>query len=183
MNTLSTRIRTLDGWRGVAIALVLLDHAASYSRYRKMLWANLGSFGVDIFFVVSGYIITLRFLEERERTFTVNLRHFYLRRVFRILPLVLVYLSTLCLLSVFVNLVDFHGNEIYGSLFFFRDYQYAAHPGGVYTAHFWSLSIEEHLSSLAVALSLVGEATGSLDCGNRSHLLRRMEGLLPCPHR
>jgi peptidoglycan/LPS O-acetylase OafA/YrhL len=148
------RIHTLDGWRGVAILLVLAEHTLSHTRFRDSLWAHLGSLGVDIFFVVSGYIITLRFLEEREKTSTINLRAFYARRAFRILPLVCAYLLTLCVLSRFVNLIDFHPNEVPGSLFFFRNYQFAAHPLGVYTGHFWSLSIEEHFYLLWPALLL-----------------------------
>ncbi len=140
----TTRIRTLDGWRGVAILLVIADHANSYTCFRYQLWANLGKLGVDIFFVVSGYIITRRFLEERERSSTINICSFYVRRAFRILPLVGIYLLTLCILSRFVNLVDFHSAEVFGSLFFYRNYQLAAHLRGIYTTHLWSLSIEEH---------------------------------------
>jgi peptidoglycan/LPS O-acetylase OafA/YrhL len=138
------RIRTLDGWRGVAILMVVVQHAASWTRYTEQLWASLGTLGVDIFFVVSGYIITLRFLEEREATSTIDLRGFYLRRAFRILPLVCTYLGTLCVLSLFVHFRDFHASEVLGSLFFIRNYQLAAFPKGYYTTHFWSLSIEEH---------------------------------------
>jgi peptidoglycan/LPS O-acetylase OafA/YrhL len=148
------RIHTLDGWRGVAILFVILTHVSSYTRYKSMLWANLGGFGVDIFFVLSGYIITLRFIEEREKSSTIDLRSFYVRRAFRILPLVVMYLLTLCVLSFFVDLVDYHGAEIYGSLLFFRNYQFAASHIGFYTLHFWSLSIEEHFYLLWPVLFL-----------------------------
>ena len=117
------RIRTLDGWRGVAILLVIVCHAAASTRFNRMIWASLGNFGVDIFFVISGYIITSRFIEERKKTSSINLRVFYQRRVFRILPVVVLYLFTLCVLSLFINLQDFHGSEILGSLLFFRNYQ------------------------------------------------------------
>jgi peptidoglycan/LPS O-acetylase OafA/YrhL len=133
---------TLDGWRGIAILLVLLEHVDLPS-LRNQVWANQGSLGVDIFFVVSGYIITARLMEEREKTQTINLAAFYVRRAFRILPLVLCYL---CVLGVLTQLLpmDTRAGEMAGALFFFRNYQYAAHPRGIYTAHFWSLSIEEH---------------------------------------
>ncbi|MGD0893760.1 MAG: acyltransferase [Terracidiphilus sp.] len=148
------RIHTLDGWRGVAILLVIAGHAAHYSQYRNQLWANLWCLGVDIFFVLSGYIITLKFIQERDKSATIDLHSFYLRRAFRILPLVCAYLATLCVLSLFVNLVDFHPSEIAGSLFFFRNYQLAAVQQGFYTTHFWSLSIEEHFYLLWPALFL-----------------------------
>jgi peptidoglycan/LPS O-acetylase OafA/YrhL len=138
----SARIPTLDGWRGVAILLVLAHHAG-YEHYPDQAWANMGSLGVDIFFVLSGYIITTRLLEERSRSSTIDLRAFYIRRAFRILPLLLCYLTVICVLSFFVNL-EIKPSQIIASLFFFRNYQLAAHPGGFATGHFWSLSIEEH---------------------------------------
>jgi peptidoglycan/LPS O-acetylase OafA/YrhL len=140
----SRRNPTLDGWRGIAILMVLVNHMAVWSRFKYQEWANLGNLGVDIFFVVSGYIITLQLLREEATSFTIDLGSFYLRRAFRILPLVCAYLSVLVLVSEFVNLRDFRSAEIFGSLFFFRNYQDAADPGGVFTRHFWSLSIEEH---------------------------------------
>jgi peptidoglycan/LPS O-acetylase OafA/YrhL len=146
------RIPTLDGWRGVAILLVLVGHAAQYGRFKDQVWVSLGTFGVYIFFVVSGYIITSRLVQERAECSTIRLGRFYANRVFRILPVVVVYLVTLCLLSRFFRPGDFHFSEVMGSLFFFRNYQYAAHPQGVYTAHFWSLSIEEHFYLLWPAL-------------------------------
>jgi peptidoglycan/LPS O-acetylase OafA/YrhL len=151
----ATRIPTLDGWRGVAILLVLLEHAGQYGRFKDQMWTNLGSFGVDIFFVLSGYIITTRLIKERALHGRINLRGFYLRRAFRILPLVVIYLSALCLISRFTYLADFRWQEVAGSLFFFRNYQFAADPRGIYTTHFWSLSIEEHFYLVWPALFLV----------------------------
>jgi peptidoglycan/LPS O-acetylase OafA/YrhL len=166
------RISTLDGWRGVAILLVLADHASHFTRFDTQRWANMGSFGVDIFFVLSGYIITLRFIEEREKSSTVSLHSFYVRRAFRILPLVVTYLTTICVLSLFMNLIDFHASEIAGSLFFYRNYQHAANPAGIYTTHFWSLSIEEHFYLLWPALFLF--------LGNKRALWFALIGALGC---
>ena len=148
------RISTLDGWRGVAIVLVLIDHVTQRTRFEHRAWANLGTLGVYIFFVISGYIITTRLIEERQNTCTINLSAFYLRRAFRILPIVIVYVACLYLINRFIGLKDFQYREIVGSLFFFRNYQFAAHPGGLYTAHFWSLSVEEHFYILWPTLLL-----------------------------
>ena len=63
----SGRIPTLDGWRGIAILAVLTSHAATYSRFSQTFWAQQGWTGVDVFFVISGYIITARLIEEGER--------------------------------------------------------------------------------------------------------------------
>lgn len=166
------RIPTLDGWRGVAILMVLADHIGQNSRFKDQMWAHLGSFGVDIFFVLSGYLITARLLDERRKSLTIGLHQFYLRRAFRILPLVVAYLLTLGLLSLFVNLVDFRPAEIAGSLFFLRNYQFAADPQGMYTAHFWSLSIEEHFYLVWPALVLW--------LGNRRALWLALAGAAGC---
>ena len=171
--TSAGRIATLDGWRGIAIVLVLMEHAASDSSYRDYWWARLGYLGVDIFFVLSGYIITSRLLEEEKKAGSISLRGFYLRRAFRILPLVMTYLAAVSVLSLFRD-VDVHPSQVLGALFFFRNYQVASHSVGVPTGHFWSLSVEEHFylfwplllllngrrRSLAIAL------VGALACGN-----------------
>jgi peptidoglycan/LPS O-acetylase OafA/YrhL len=136
------RIPVLDGWRGIAILLVVAEHAG-WERFEHHLWAGLGSLGVDIFFVLSGYIITARLLEEQAATQTIGLPSFYARRAFRILPIVVCYIAAISALSLALPM-DVHPSQLAGSLFFFRNYQYAAQPAGVYTAQFWSLSIEEH---------------------------------------
>jgi peptidoglycan/LPS O-acetylase OafA/YrhL len=146
------RIATLDGWRGIAILLVIAHHAG-HEHYPDQAWANLGSLGVDIFFVLSGYLITARLLEERDKSSTIDLKSFYIRRAFRILPPVLCYLAAICVLAFFLNL-EIQPSQIIGALFFFRNYQLAAHPGGFATGHFWSLSIEEHFYLLWPVLLL-----------------------------
>jgi len=145
------RIRTLDGWRGVAILLVIAGHGAHFGQYKDQLWPTLG-LGVDIFFVLSGYIITSS-LFRREKsprpstcaTSTSGAPSAFFAGVR--LP------GTLCVVSLFVNLLDFHSSEVFGSLFFFRNYQLAA-TQRLYTTHFWSLSIEEHFYLLWPALFL-----------------------------
>ena len=146
------RILTLDGWRGIAILLVLAEHAAA-KRYEYQTWASLGSLGVDIFFVLSGFIITSRLIEERTKSSTIDLPGFYIRRAFRILPLVVCYLCVICALGAFFPL-DIRHSQIAASLFFFRNYLYASHHDGIYTTHFWSLSIEEHFYLLWPAMLL-----------------------------
>jgi peptidoglycan/LPS O-acetylase OafA/YrhL len=84
------RIPALDGFRAVAAILILLDHA-QHDVFPSAL------IGVDIFFVLSGFLITGVILNERERSGRVSLRRFYLRRALRLYPalVLLVLISNL----------------------------------------------------------------------------------------
>jgi len=76
---------TLDGLRGIAILLVLGVHIGD-------LWPGIGwrlragFLGVDIFFVLSGFLITSLLVEEYDRSGTINFRQFYRRRAYRLFP-------------------------------------------------------------------------------------------------
>jgi peptidoglycan/LPS O-acetylase OafA/YrhL len=81
------RIPSLFGLRAVCIAFVLLAHLSGtgnfiYSHILE-LYGNLGS---RIFLVLSGYLITSQLLREHERTGTISLKNFYVRRAYRIFP-------------------------------------------------------------------------------------------------
>jgi peptidoglycan/LPS O-acetylase OafA/YrhL len=71
-------VPALDGVRGVAILLVLGYHAWGHP--------SAGFFGVDVFFVLSGFLITTLLLQEIDGTGTINIRQFYARRARRLLP-------------------------------------------------------------------------------------------------
>ena len=90
---------SLDGVRGIAILLVLTVHTN-----HLFGWSLLkgGSIGVDIFFVLSGFLITCILLEEWAATGSVNLRHFYVRRCLRLVPALILVLIALLLLSNFL---------------------------------------------------------------------------------
>ena len=70
---------SLDGLRGVSVVAVMLYHAG-------FTWMHGGFFGVEVFFVVSGFLITSLLIEERQATGAVVLRQFWLRRFRRLLP-------------------------------------------------------------------------------------------------
>ena len=81
------RIHSLDGLRGFAIVLVLIFHSF-------MPYTQGGFIGVDIFFVLSGFLITTLLLEEYDRYKTIRFKKFYMRRVLRLAPaLILVLFS------------------------------------------------------------------------------------------
>ncbi len=130
----------LDGLRGIAIALVFMVH----------LYAPIfsgGSSGVDLFFVLSGFLITKLALEEFDRSGALSRRGFYSRRVYRILPALFVLLAVLSVAS-FTLLSDVGGalrREILlsgvsmGNLWPLF-YGYAPRTA---LGHTWSLGLEE----------------------------------------
>jgi peptidoglycan/LPS O-acetylase OafA/YrhL len=145
------RLPTLDGWRAVAILLVIWSHFgmglwSSEGAFEAGSWARYGSFGVDIFFGISGLLITKLLLEERDQAGAISLKGFYTRRAFRILPPCFAYLAVVGLSVGFKTPWEF-----LGSVFFFRNYMPGV-LGGWATGHLWSLAIEEHFYLIWPAL-------------------------------
>jgi peptidoglycan/LPS O-acetylase OafA/YrhL len=138
---------TLDGWRAISILLVIFYHG--FDSMRRACgpridflapFAHLGWVGVCIFFGLSGVLITSRLLEEQARRGSIDLWKFYLRRVFRILPPILLLLGVFSILATWFHLPASLPDRL-RALFFASNYG----PGpGWYLAHTWSLSLEEH---------------------------------------
>jgi peptidoglycan/LPS O-acetylase OafA/YrhL len=135
----------LDGLRGVAILAVLAVHTSHIFGWSLLKGANAG---VDIFFVLSGFLITTLLIEEWEQTGAVSLKSFYWRRALRLIPALLVLLTVLYFLSdLFLSPVEANDTRrgipvafVYASdlaLAFFQ-----LHLGAL--QHTWSLAIEEH---------------------------------------
>ena len=142
---------TLDGWRAIAILLVMFDHGGSPlfcpgGRFSSPIWYSLsqhGVFGVDLFFGISGLLICGRLLDENERTGGLSLGSFYIRRVFRILPPAFAYLAIIGLFAL-AGAIVVTPREWLSSVFFSRNYIVMPPDSGWYTGHFWSLAVEEH---------------------------------------
>jgi peptidoglycan/LPS O-acetylase OafA/YrhL len=131
------RIPTLDGWRGIAVVLVLFDHIRSAIEHVDApTWMHPSQHGVTIFFVLSGFLITSKLLEA-----PIDLRRFYIRRFFRLMPVAWTYLAVMLLLGHFAHMPIAPPAAVFASLFFYRNYLVI--PFGASTFHFWSLSIEE----------------------------------------
>ena len=141
-------IPTLDGWRGFAVIAVILYHGrfgffGENSELSKL--SAHGFLGVDLFFAISGFLICGLLLQEYHNHGGINLRRFYLRRCFRILPPYYAVLAVVCTIS---SLGAIHVNYSYlpSCLLFYRNYKPLGmdEQSGFYTAHFWTLAIEEH---------------------------------------
>lgn len=139
------RIPSIDGLRAVAVSLVVAAHATTLPGVAGSTGGYVvskifsGSAGVQIFFVISGFIITYLFIAEASKNGTINLKRFYIRRGFRLMPPALTFLFVLFLLTNIKEL-NVSNLEFISSLFFFRNY---INDGGWLTGHIWSLSVEE----------------------------------------
>ena len=139
----------LDGIRGVAILLVLAQHINLPSS------ALAGMIGVNLFFVLSGYLITTLLLTEREATGRISLRRFYERRVRRLLPaLVAVLIATGVLMAVMGRLGDYWGQAAV-SMFYVSDIAKAIGYDLGYVGHTWTLALEEQFYLLWPAVLVV----------------------------
>jgi peptidoglycan/LPS O-acetylase OafA/YrhL len=135
-------IPSLDGFRAVSVLIVVFAH----SGLEKVV---PGGLGVTIFFFLSGYLISTLMLDESQSSRGINISKFYVRRVFRLMPPLLVTL-TLAYGSTFAGLLP-GGISLQGlaaQLFYFANY-YALFfdpgnsiPAG--TGILWSLAVEEH---------------------------------------
>jgi peptidoglycan/LPS O-acetylase OafA/YrhL len=95
----------IEGLRGIAVSLVVLFHAGLLSKSATQITG--GFIGVDLFFVVSGFLITGLLIRERERTGRISMSRFYARRVRRILPAAMVVLLvTFVAANSLITLVD-----------------------------------------------------------------------------
>lgn len=187
-------IPTLDGWRAVAISLVIVSHGLTGAFPAA---SKLGALGVSLFFALSGYLICTLLLIEREDTGRISLTAFYKRRIFRIIPPALAYLVVLGLLGA-LGVVALRKGELV-SAFYAANY---FHNRSWFTEHFWSLSMEEHfylfwpailmlagprkarISALVIVGALLvyrpwGERT--FDASSYQHTDMRLDSfLLPC---
>lgn len=150
-----TRLPGLDGVRAIAVAWVILYHAERHSRLVTPVSIinsvmDRGSFGVDIFFVLSGFLITTLLLEEEKRRGSFSLRLFYLRRAARILPPIIFYLACVSLLAA-AGAIKFDYWDLIPCMFFFRNLEGVSRV----TGQFWSLAVEEQFYLIWPATMLV----------------------------
>jgi len=142
----------IDGLRAIAVSAVILYHSQIIILGQKPFKG--GFIGVDIFFVISGYLITSLILKELITTGSFSFRNFYERRFRRILPaLLVVILASLPFAWMYLlpnSFIDFSKSILYslgfGSNFYFHftGQQYGAESGLLKPfLHTWSLSVEE----------------------------------------
>jgi len=163
---LPAHLPALDGLRGLAILLVMAHHflysvdGSGLLGQSLLKLARMGWVGVDLFFVLSGFLITGILLDARDRvgqtaTTAQYFRNFYARRILRIFPL---YYATLAVLFLLLpHLISFSSYNLtaaqhsqtwlwlYGTNFALPlRIPGFVNPHAFITSHFWSLAVEEH---------------------------------------
>jgi peptidoglycan/LPS O-acetylase OafA/YrhL len=149
------RIPSLDGLRGISIALVLLGHLAGTAGFP--LSEGSGSFsaiaalGVRVFFVISGFLITGLLLDEMTRHGRIRIGRFYFRRTLRIFPPYYVFLAFTVMASA-LGAFALEPGDVGHTLTYTANY----HEGrSWYIGHTWSLSVEEQFYLLWPAVLLL----------------------------
>ncbi len=170
-NTPELYFKNLDGLRFLAAFAVIIGHAQHLIHqyqgyYPYQPYANkLASFGVDFFFVLSGFLISHLLMQEIRETATINIRHFYFRRVLRIFPLYFLvgligvftggfwvaYFDYLSLndgkyIDYVYNQADFFKNLFFLGTFSINIQTFLGFHNPVSSlnvGHFWSLAVEE----------------------------------------
>jgi peptidoglycan/LPS O-acetylase OafA/YrhL len=130
------RIPSLDGLRALSILLVIACHCSL--KFHTDAFRDFGSIGVSVFFVISGFLITTLLFNEFQYAGNINLRAFYIRRIFRILPAFYVFLASMALLRA-IGAIQFRSSDLVSSALFITDYTQLEW----WLGHTWSLGVEE----------------------------------------
>ena len=137
---------SLDGIRAFSVIAVMLYHA-------NIAWLPGGFLGVEVFFVVSGFLITSLLIEERESTQRIDLKQFWIRRARRLLPALVVMLcaTSVCVAFYATDSAPDFRRDVLPSLGYFSnwwqifavDTPYFAASSLPVLRHLWSLAVEE----------------------------------------
>lgn len=148
----------LDGIRALAVLGVMLYHA-------DLPWMPGGFLGVDVFFVLSGFLITSLILEEFDRRGRIDFKAFYIRRARRLLPALLLMLAVVGVAAAFVyrDAAPAFRTDALASLFYVNNWWYIVADQSYFEfigrppllKHLWSLSIEEQFYLIWPAITLV----------------------------
>jgi peptidoglycan/LPS O-acetylase OafA/YrhL len=147
------RIPSLDGLRAMAVVLTSLVHLIPN-------WVPGGFLGVDVFFVLSGFLITSLLLGEFERAGRINLRAFYARRARRLLPAVVALIAVFTIVAIIMHdtvrdLIVAAVVDLTVLTYTFNWTMVLGHQPPWQVDHLWSLSVEEQFYLLWPLLLIV----------------------------
>jgi len=184
------RIDYIDAWRFLAVVMVIQSHIFVYSGLKITFLApyldqldRLGELGVLVFFVISGFVICSGLVAEKNRSGTICLPAFYVRRFYRIIPPLWLYLCCLLLLNA-VGIIAISPQQALTSASFLCNMPF---PDGCswFAGHTWTLAYEEQFylvfpllvlfvplinNSLRFGLAIAGLTMGSMILNRTGHL-------------
>jgi peptidoglycan/LPS O-acetylase OafA/YrhL len=139
------KLPSLNGLRAISILIVIVYHLFHFNLgldedaiYRIPVLN--GRFGVNVFFVISGFIITTLLLQEEKRSGAISVKNFYVRRSLRIFPAYYFLLGVYALLQL-LGYISIPSPAWMTALTYTKYFNYSLE---YYTTHFWSLAIEEN---------------------------------------
>ncbi|GLS92053.1 hypothetical protein GCM10007916_31230 [Psychromonas marina] len=137
----TSRIASLDGLRAASILLVCVGHLAGTVNFPEALSVlhNIGNFGVKVFFVISGFLITLLLLNEKQRDGSINLKQFYLRRTLRLFPAFYFYILCIAMAEQFAVIDLLPGDLLHAATYTMNYHS----ERSWWLNHTWSLAVEE----------------------------------------
>jgi peptidoglycan/LPS O-acetylase OafA/YrhL len=146
LKLMTSRNQSLDVLRGIAVLLVIVSHY-SITLPRSSAFYETGAVGVDLFFVLSGFLISGLLFSEFRKSGTIRLKRFWIRRGFKIYP----PFYALVALTAIAALVGSHQfpSQLLWEFVFLQNY---GHP---FWPHTWSLAVEEHFYFLLPMLLLL----------------------------
>ncbi len=162
----NTRYPSLNGLRAISIVMVISHHLSLleqiYTPLYEITWLmplielmQDGHMGVNVFFVISGFLITSLLIREEKQTNTVSLKDFYIRRTLRIFPAYYFMLLVYFVLQI-AGWIDISAASWLTSLTYTKYFNWSL---DWYTAHAWSLSIEEQFYLFWPVVFLGGQKT------------------------
>jgi peptidoglycan/LPS O-acetylase OafA/YrhL len=135
------RIPSLDGFRAISILLVLFHHSGFSAGFSTAIYniSRKADVGVTIFLVISGFLITNLLLNEEADFGKIDVKSFYIRRIYRIVPVYLLYILFIFIWRNIEPIMVTNSNLLH-ALTFTTNFD---SNKGWFLAHFWSLSVEE----------------------------------------
>ncbi|NBG65373.1 acyltransferase family protein [Acidiluteibacter ferrifornacis] len=145
----------LNGIRAIAAVSVLLSHITlalsnfglksnllGYTDTGETKTLDLAGYGVTIFFVLSGFLITYLLLVEKEQTSTVSIKKFYWRRLLRIWPLYFSYLFLSLCIAIYFD-ISVNSSSVFYYIIFSANVPFILGTSLPFLSHYWSLAVEE----------------------------------------
>jgi peptidoglycan/LPS O-acetylase OafA/YrhL len=131
------RNQSLDVLRAIAVLAVIGSHSSYFP-----LWARIGGIGVDLFFVLSGFLVSGLLFQEFQKTGEIRIGRFLMRRGLKIWPSYYLMMAGVASLYFF-NSSTMSKSQLLSNLFFIQNYA-PGHPFYTILFHTWTLAVEEH---------------------------------------